>query len=210
MRKLGARSLPVVAQGERWLWASNTRDLAAFLGVSDRIAAPLAPDVLLSRWLHALRAAQRFAGQLPRGALVERAVAVRPRTVGVLGVHVFKIADNFLNAVKAGTTYDGTAADVQEMDPFTRDNAEMAAYGAGVIERLQQWQTQFTAEKAREEIPTITGPQPLSKVLERATCHSTQHTRQLQFVLEQACVAPDGPLTPQDLQGLPVPERLFE
>jgi hypothetical protein len=213
MRQLGARSLPVVAQGERWLWASNLRDLAAFLDVGDRMDAALPPGELLARWLHFLTRAQRFAAQLaqlPAGALGERVIPVRPRTVGMLGAHIFKIAENFLDALETGIPYSGPAADVLEGDPHTHDAADMAAYGQVVVERVQAWQRQFNAEVARTPIPTITGDQPVAKVLERCTCHSGQHTRQLQHVLETAGIAPDGPIRPEHLAKLPMPQRLFE
>jgi hypothetical protein len=47
-------------------------------------------------------------------------------------------------------------------------------------------------------------------LLERSTWHSAQHSRQLIAVLERFGIEPDGRLTPQDLAGLPLPERLWE
>jgi hypothetical protein len=52
--------------------------------------------------------------------------------------------------------------------------------------------------------------QPMHAVFERSTWHSAQHARQLMHVLERFGIKPDGPLTQQDLAGLPLPERLFE
>jgi hypothetical protein len=37
-----------------------------------------------------------------------------------------------------------------------------------------------------------------------------RHARQLIHVLERFGIEPDGRLTPQELAGLPLPERLFE
>ncbi len=47
-------------------------------------------------------------------------------------------------------------------------------------------------------------------VFERSTWHSAQHSRQLAHVLERMGITPDKKLTPEDLAGLPLPERLFE
>jgi hypothetical protein len=47
-------------------------------------------------------------------------------------------------------------------------------------------------------------------LFERCTWHSAQHVRQLIHLLERFNVEPDRRLTPEDLAGLPLPERLFE
>jgi hypothetical protein len=52
--------------------------------------------------------------------------------------------------------------------------------------------------------------QPLHEVFERSAWHSAQHVRQLAAVLEREGLRPDGPLTAEDLAGLPLPERLWE
>ncbi|MND04458.1 hypothetical protein D3C83_247310 [compost metagenome] len=52
--------------------------------------------------------------------------------------------------------------------------------------------------------------QPIAVVFERSTWHSAQHSRQLADVLERFNIQPDRKLTPQDLAGLPLPERLYE
>ena len=44
----------------------------------------------------------------------------------------------------------------------------------------------------------------------RGTWHSAQHARQIQVVLQEFGVAPDGPLTEQDFAGLPLPDGLWE
>ena len=51
--------------------------------------------------------------------------------------------------------------------------------------------------------------QPYAYRLEKLQL-SAQHVRQLIFALERCGVAPDGPLTADDLAGLPLPQRLFE
>jgi hypothetical protein len=59
-------------------------------------------------------------------------------------------------------------------------------------------------------VKTFFGPQALHMLYERSTWHSAQHTRQLAAVLERFDIKPDHPLTPEDLAGLPLPERLWE
>jgi hypothetical protein len=59
-------------------------------------------------------------------------------------------------------------------------------------------------------VPTSYGEQELHEVFERSTWHSAQHVRQLGAVLERFGIPPEGRLTKEDLQGLPLPERIWE
>ena len=60
------------------------------------------------------------------------------------------------------------------------------------------------------QIKTFYGMQPLTIVFERSTWHSAQHSRQIADVLERFNIKPENKLTPEDLAGLPLPERLYE
>jgi hypothetical protein len=79
-----------------------------------------------------------------------------------------------------------------------------------VISRIEAWWAQLADKSGAQMLPTYYGPQPLHQVLERSTWHSAQHARQLAAVLERYGIPPDGALTPQELAGLPLPERLWE
>ena len=87
---------------------------------------------------------------------------------------------------------------------------EIAHYGDGVIARLQDWWNANPDRSCRQTVATFYGPQTQHELLERSTWHSAQHVRQLMFVLQRCGIAPDGPLTADDLAGLPLPQRLFE
>ena len=211
MRQLGARSVPIVAQGERHMWAQSTRDLADFLGMGDRMQAPLPARELLDRWLAVLRAAQRYVGQLSADALQQRVIPNRDRSLRMLSLHVFRIAEAFLDAVRDGrASPDPLDLEIPESMPGLRRPEEIIEYGGKVISRLLEWQGAFNDAVAAASVATLTGPQTVTKALERYTWHSAQHVRQLQFVLERSGITPDGPLTKQELGGLPLPERLFE
>ena len=88
--------------------------------------------------------------------------------------------------------------------------AEIAGYGEEVIGRLQKWWDGLEDKSLSRKMKTYYGMQPMHVVFERSTWHSAQHARQLIHVLERLGIEPDGRLTPEDLAGLPLPERLFE
>ena len=54
------------------------------------------------------------------------------------------------------------------------------------------------------------GDMKAHELFERTTWHSAQHCRQLMAALERLGIPPDGPLTAENLAGLPLPEKLWE
>ena len=47
-------------------------------------------------------------------------------------------------------------------------------------------------------------------VLERTAWHAAQHTRQLALILDTYGIVPIDPLTAADLEGLPVPDEVWD
>ena len=75
---------------------------------------------------------------------------------------------------------------------------------------MQQWWDGLADKSCQQKVKTFFGMQPIYMLYERSTWHSAQHSRQLTAVLERFGIEPNGRLTPQDLAGLPLPERLWE
>ena len=210
LQALGARSLPIVVQGDRFIWAQNLRDLAAFLDLSDRLPQPLADDELIARYAGVLRAVQRVVEALPPDDLAARVLPTRERTNRTLAAHTHRIAEGFLDTVEHGWVHDPMDIDFEDAHPMLAARDDMLAYGERVIARLEDWQARFRPGMADAVVQTTSGPQTLRWLLERSTLHSAQHARQLQSVVEGKGLVVEGALTPQHLAGLPLPERLFE
>jgi hypothetical protein len=87
---------------------------------------------------------------------------------------------------------------------------EIARYGDTIIARLENWWNKLEDKSCQQKIKTFFGMQPIHMLYERSTWHSAQHARQLAAVLEGIGITPDQPLTPAQLAGLPLPERLWE
>ena len=198
---LGARSIPVVTRGDAWTYAQDLDALAAFVGVL-RTDARLAPDVLVARL-----AVARHARQLPDDAL-ERTLPGRPDRAGAdLAFHIACIVDALLDAAAGGfLSYEHflrrPEGNVRSRDGLARKLAESRA-------SLQRWWA--PPEDARPvAVTTYYGVQPLHGVLERTAWHVAQHARQLQSLVEQAGVAPDGRLAARELDGLPLPDGLWD
>lgn len=205
---LGVRTVPVVARGSEYVFAQELADVSRFVGREVTFRRLPAPE-LVKKWLTILEAAQRHVVQLPPERLAERATPGRDRSIRDLAYHVYQIPDAFLQAVEDGVE-DLTAVYNAPPPAATKTPGDIRAYGAAVSARLRRWWAGVEDKTCAGSLQTYYGSQPLHHVLERSTWHSAQHARQIVAVLEGFGIAPEGPLTPEDYAGLPMPAGLWE
>lgn len=207
LRALGARTVPIVAKGDRYVFAQSLKVVAEFVGLSGDFGPALAPTELVSRLDRILAGVQRFVRQLPEGEL-ETKLKNRNRTYRQLSHHVFRIPEAFVDAVSGGhqLTYEALTAPPPE---DLRSGQDIAAYGGEVREKVESWSRSGGAEKATL-VDTYYGQQPLHEVLERTTWHAGQHARQLMSILESLGIRPDQRLTDADFAGLPMPQNVWD
>jgi uncharacterized damage-inducible protein DinB len=207
LRRLGARSVPVVARGESFVFAQLVGDVVEFLGLDINTGPELAPAELVRRLDLVLAAAQRHTRQMPPQAL-ERELPNRPRSYRVLLHHVFQIPAAFLDAMDGGTlSYENMVAPPPE---DMRTPAAIAEFGEQVRRRVAAWWAGLGDRSGTQPVGTYYGVQPMHEVLERTTWHSAQHVRQVASLLEQLGIPPEQPLTKSELQGLPLPQKLWD
>ena len=206
----GVRNVPVVARGEQFVFGQNLEDVAEFVGLQGTGHTPLPPDQLIGKWLNVLRAAQRFMRQMPAARLNEKVIDNRERSIRLMGHHVFRIGEAFLETAVDGAEYVTQLANIPPQDGTFTTGEEIARYGDTVIARLEKWWQGLADKSCQQKVQTFFGMQPIFMLYERSTWHSAQHARQLAAVLERFGIAPNEPLTAEDLAGLPLPERLWE
>jgi hypothetical protein len=207
LKAMGLRNVPVVAVGERYTFAQNLKDVAKFLGVTlNREQLP--PAVLASRYDSILESAQALVRQMPADKLGERVIPNRPRLLRPFLHHIFRIGESFLIAYE-GNAYTNTLANTEPPEALQTPE-QIAQYGQQVRDRLTAWWEKNTDHTLEKKIETYYGIQSAHDVFERTTWHSAQHTRQLVVVLERIGIAPAAPLRTDQLQGLPLPEGIWE
>jgi predicted DNA-binding WGR domain protein len=207
LHELGVRSVPVLARGKDYVFGQRIEDVARFVGVTYD-AKSLTPDELVRRWSAILHAGQRIMRQFPQSALEERVHEKRDQSIRHMGYHALRLGDAFLATAVDGVE-DWLAVSMEKPGTALATGADVAAYGDGVIERLEQWWTMQSDRQCSSDVKTYSGVQSLREFLERQTWHSAQHIRQLAWRLEQMGIAPDGPLTAKELAGLPIPEAIW-
>jgi len=207
MRLLGARSVPVVARGGRFIYSQSLAEVREFLGMPPEQEKALTAEELAQRIDLVLAAALRYARQMPDAVLDGpfRNSWAPPRG---LAHHVFRIVEAFIEALenREPLTYELIMLGTYDVRP----GADVVAYGEGIRERFQDWWKRNKGVDFSRTVATYYGEQSLLATLERTTWHSAQHTRQLMVVLEANGIQIDGPLTAADLQGLPLPERPWD
>lgn len=207
----GVRNVPVVARGENFVFGQNLEDVAEFVGLQGTGHTPLPPDQLMAKWINVLEAAQALVRQIPDDKITERVIPNRDRSIRLLTHHVFRIGEAFLETVIDGVEYAIQHANVPPKDGTYTTGPQIAEYGGEVIRRLQDWWSRCDDKSGTQKLQTFYGPQPLHTVLERSAWHSAQHVRQIAHLLETRFgIEPARRLTAEELQGLPLPERLFE
>ncbi len=207
LRRLGARSVPVLSRGDDYTFAQNIAQVVAFLGLKEATGPELSPAELVARLKLFLSTAERLIPRMPDDRLAIE-VPNRPRSYRVLGHHIFCIADAFLEVAHGATlTYERLVAP----PPATvQGTADIVAYGHDVHERLAAWWAAKPDKSGKETVQTYYGPQLLHEYLERTTWHVGQHVRQWMMLLRMNGVEPDQPLGDEAFAKLPMPSSVWD
>ncbi|HYC47763.1 MAG TPA: DinB family protein [Burkholderiales bacterium] len=171
-------------------------------------SAQLTPAQIFEKYRIVFAAGQRYARQFPPERFREKVIPNRDRQIRTLCYHVFRIGEAFLEAYN-GAEYSAKIADNEPPDSMQTGD-DVARYGAQVWNKYESWWAGLDDRSLPKVLNTYYGDTPAAQVFERVTWHSAQHCRQLMHVLERMGIEPNGPLTTEDLAGLPLPERLFE
>ena len=208
LRRIGARTVPVVSWGKKFVFAQVIRDVVDFLELEDDTTPELSPEKLAQRYDYILETAIRLIRQMPDDRLHDE-LPNRPRSWRVLMHHVFQIPIAFLDMEEKGEilTYETMIAPPPK-NLIT--SADIADFGEVVRKRFKIWWKEAEGKDFSGDVPTYFGSTSRHEMLERTVWHSTQHVRQVHSLLEQAGVIPDQPLNREDIQGLPLTEKVWD
>ncbi|MGE4219251.1 MAG: DinB family protein [Alphaproteobacteria bacterium] len=205
MRRLGAKSVPIISKGEKWVFAQNIKVVADFCGVTD-LPTQLPPETLVEKLDMVISGAQRFIRQVPASCLGDM-LPGRPRAFRDLFFHIFVIPESFLRATNGiPITYEYLATKA----PPDATPDSIAAYGEDVKGRLHAWWDGVEDRSLKFNLATYYGDHTAHDVLERTAWHSGQHTRQVMFIHQTMGIPTDRPLTAEDLAGLPLPKDVWD
>jgi hypothetical protein len=205
--RFGIKALPLGTKGARAVNAQNLSDLASLIGETLDDTPVLSPEELVKRTDAFMQACQRYARQFPKQRLHEM-LPYRDWDYLKLVHHVFFISHVFVNQMKGEG--EGPAAAFEMPVPGELKSFEDAArYGEAMRAELAAW----WSAPGRIDFQTIfasrAGDRTAHQVLERACWHIGQHVRQVEHMVKENGLAPDGPLTPAMLDKLPLPKNVW-
>jgi hypothetical protein len=208
LQRLGARSVPVVSKGDKFVFAQVIKDVVDFLGLDDDTAPTLSPDELKQRYDQVLGIAIAQTRQMPDSEL-ENQLPNRPRSWLVLMHHVFQIPVAFLDMEETGEelSYENM---VGEPPADMKTSAQIAEFGDQVRARFNAWAERTSGEDFTGQVPTYFGGTTRHEMLERTVWHSTQHVRQVGSLLEQVGLKPAKAVTSAEIQGLPLTDKIWD
>ena len=208
LHELGARSVPVVARGGKFVFAQSLADVVRFLELDIKLHDKLSPQELVDKLDLVLAAATRYVRQIPPQKL-EQPFRNRNRPIRMLAHHVFRIPEAFVEAMRDGRelTYELI---MQPPGDELRTTEDLARYGESVRAAVRQWWQGYPDKSCGQTMETYFGRHRVHEVLERSAWHPAQHARQLMLLLDELGIEPDVRLTGEDLAGLPLPEKAWD
>jgi hypothetical protein len=207
MQRLGARSIPIVSKGDKFVFAQVLQDVVDFLEIDDDTSPKLTPAELGERYLSILDKAIAQTRQMPDEHLTKE-LPNRPRSWLVLMHHLFQIPVAFLDMEDTGETlaYEKLVAP----PPLSmKTSEEVAAFGEQVKARFQAWFDQAKSGDFKGQVPTYFGGTSRHEMLERTVWHSAQHVRQVGALLGEVGITPTTPVVKADIEGLPLTDKVW-
>ena len=207
MRRLGARSVPVLSRGDDWIFAQNLGHVVKFIGLNEATGPVLSPAQLMERLDLFVATAIRIVPQMPDGLLMQE-VPGRPRSYLALGHHLFRIPEGLIQVAGGATLTNGMLTDGPP--PEINSSAALGAYGQRVLDALRGWWDAKSDRAGGETVQTYYGPQLLHELQERTTWHCGQHVRQWYMLLGMAGIEPATKLNDTAFTGLPMPSSVWD
>ena len=208
LKALGARSVPVVSQGDKFVFAQVIKDVVDFLGLNEETGPVLSPSELAERYQDIVARAVSLVAQMPDEYL-SRELPNRPRSWRVLLHHVFQIPMAFIDAHDSGKVMAYTDMVAPPPDDML-SSADIAKFGEQVQASFKAWWQRQKDSNFDDRIEVYFGDTSRHELLERTVWHSTQHARQVMSLLEQVGVRPAQPLNAAHIQGLPLTEKIWD
>jgi hypothetical protein len=208
LQRLGARSLPVLSRGDRFVFAQNIAQVIEFLALDETPGRVLSPAQLAERMLRFIDAALAVIPLMPDDRL-DTEVPNRPRRYRALAHHMLRIPEAFVAAADGAFFTDRLAGEVPDPADFA-SGAALGAYGSRVRATVEGWWAREADRSGGRTLQTYYGPQLLHEVLERSTWHIAQHARQWMMLLDMAGIGFVRPLGDADFAGLPMPRQVWD
>ena len=196
-----------MVKGERAVNGQHLSELASLVGLVVDETPQLAPEQLVARTDAFMAACQRYARQFP-ASLLKQQLPYRDWNYLKLVHHVFFITEVFVNQMQ-GEGESVTAAYQMPVPEDMESFEACAIYGDAMRARLTDWWNSPDRVAFDTVYESRNGHRSAHQVLERACWHLGQHVRQVEHMVRENGMRPDGPLTAAILDRLPLPINVW-
>jgi hypothetical protein len=208
LAQLGRAVLPVLSRGQDSVVAVDLSKIADFTGIELDEREPLPAATLVGKWLRVLASARSSMSQIPPGRFDTPIQPGNDRTVRLVGHHIFRIAESYVESARDGTPATLEHSERKFAAHEFRSGREFVDYANQVIACVSDWWGTGPEAQLSGTLETYFGEQTLHEFLERSVWHSAQHTRQIEAVLTGMGIVPAAPLEEEVLAGLPIPKGI--
>ena len=202
----GLLGAPAARVDGRWIVGLDLEGLAESLGIAYDGGVSLTSAELYAKYNVVMDALCRYLAQLPPEALAW-SLPGRKRSIRIVANQSAAVARAFLSAYYKGA-HDISLYDCPAEVQTAEDLIERALETRDLVG--QWWDKDGFDDPLDHMIETNWGNRTLLEIFEREVWHTAQHTRQMMYVLGEFGISPDGPLTAEDLAGLPLPDRIHD
>lgn len=206
--RLGYRMVPVTLVGGQVVTGFNPRALARALGLPEETVMHRPREWILQKFDLVLSGVVRAVRQVPLERLSWHSPD-RGRDMRTFMAHIFFFLEYTMEALRQGRFVVERIADYDKDAQRFPDADAIARYGEEVHSRLRRFLMGLTDADLSRSVDSYAGNIDASTQLELAVGHTAQHLRHLYAYMQMMGIPPERPLTPQDLEGLPVPTILW-
>ncbi|MFI8595566.1 DinB family protein [Microbacterium sp. NPDC078428] len=197
--------VPALCVGDRCVNGVHLPTVAELIGVDYAEPDRLSPTELVERYRRVIEVLRAVVPQITPD-VAKFALPGRERTLIEVAGHAGCVMRYFLGKYDD----DDHPKFFDDLEPQGMDAAALDGFIAETAASFESWAAEAADDPLDTVVPLYWGHRPLHEGLEREVWHTAQHTRQVIFMLEQSGVTPNHRLSPEDLAGLPLPERVFD
>jgi uncharacterized damage-inducible protein DinB len=201
-------TVPVVAVGEQYVVGYNPIKFKELLQLSSAARWEAEPGEMFAAIDQLLTALQTAVLQIPQDKLSYKSPD-RDRDLQNFTIHISHRVQRGLDAAST-LKFSASTKEIYEEAARPHDTPEkIAAYAAGVQERLRAWRASEGDAALEQIVDGYMGQITLLQLFEMITNHTAHHLRQLYVFMERVGITPRDPLAVEQLRGVTVLENVF-
>ncbi len=209
MQRLGARSIPVLSRGDKFVFAQNIAQVVEFLKLDEKTGPVLSPAQLVERMTRFIDAAVTLVPLMPDDRL-DTEVPNRPRKYRVLAHHMFRIPESFVEIAGGEFFSAGLPGAVPDPSRHGEHRRARRLREPGARTRSRRGGARRRTDRRNRPCRPITARRSCMRCSNARPGISASTRRQWMMLLDMAGVEFERPLGDADFADLPMPKQVWD